>query len=521
MRPQPPDANVSTLSNPLSPGGRLGLGNPSSAETPGHGQPASSGSFDSVERRAKGRKLKPMSKERRFNERAPPPSMFLVKRNALDEVDSDADSVVSDYQEEKNADSSGSAPGPPSFAESCASMPGSTPSSMLSLSSKAGLRPTSAKKDDALPSLQSQPGKSLASRAGRGLGSIPGVNAWTSRAGGSQIPVTASSAGEWVSKLKALEEILTVHKQIACNVLEFVVEHIPEAKLLDGPAKKNLLDRMNQDLGASREMLARNAQGLIGSDLAELRLVQAERKKINEKSDRMNKLYLKDSAALRERIKASAEGQALPNRKDEFEPFLFTSPEQRSYVVATLDRKLKAILEAQPEMSSKVDGSEMARLQDLLSRERMTELEKRAAYLTEQHTEALRTVARLEVQKEQLEQELQSVHEQIHRSPSSSSQSSDRLSSGHSVAPVQETDSPKDPRRDARRADVSGSEGGSSAVSMTIQKPAGKPKSGRPKRNSAAGFAASSSTGGNSCNSGSQSQDASQDAYDDSSNDHH
>lgn len=478
---------------------------------------AKGGSFDSNELGR--RKLKPMSKEQRFNERAPPPNMFLVERDALDEENSDADSVVSDYQEEKNADSSGSAPGPPSLAESCASTPG------FKAGSQAGLRPSSAKKEDGLPSLRSQPGKShaSASRAGRALGSIPGVNAWTSRAGGSQIPVTASSAGEWVSKLKALEEILSVHKQIACNVLEFVVEHIPEAKLLDGPATKNLLDRMNQDLGASREMLARNAQGLIGSDLAELRLVQAERKKISEKTDRMNKLYLKDSAALRERIKTSAEGQALPNRKDEFEPFLFTSPEQRSYVVTALDRKLKAILEAQPEMSSKVDGSEMARLQDLLSRERMTELEKRAAYLTEQHTESLRTVARLEVQKEQLEQELQNVHEQLQRSPSSSSQSSERLSSGNSVAPRQETDSPTGPRRDPRRADISGSEGGSSAVSVTIQKPAGKPKSGRPKRNSAAGLAASSSTGansGNSGNSGSQSQEVSQDAYEDSSNDH-
>lgn len=471
--------------------------------------PSKSGSSDSYESHAsKGLKLKSMSKEARFNERAPPPNMFLVKRNALDEADSDADSVVSDYQEDKTPDSSGSAPG----AEPCSPpfVPDPMPISTSS-GSKAWQKQTLAKKEEALPSLHSQPGRSQAPslRSGRGLGSIPGVNAWTSRAGGSQIPVTASSAGEWVSKLKALEGILAVHKQIACNVLDFVVENIPEAALLDGPAKKKLLDQMNQDLGASREMLAVNAQGLISSDLAELRLVQAERKKINDKIERMNKLYLKESAALRERIKANADGQVLPNRKDEFEPFLFTSPEQRSYVVATLDKKLKAILEAQPEMSSKVDSSEMARLQDLLSRERMTELEKRAAFLTEQHTEALRTVARLEVQKEQLEQELENVHEQLQRSPSSSSQSSDRLS-GLSIAPRQDTDSPKDGRRQLSEVSEGGS---SSAVSMTIQKPAGKPKSGRPKRSSGPGAGATSSSTG--ANSGSQEV-----SHDESSNDH-
>lgn len=428
---------------------------------------------------SKSRSRRPVTKDQRFNERAPPPNMFLVQRNELDEENSDADSVVSDYQEEKSAESAGSAPGTPSFAAVCASMPGSSDLLRQSLGCKAGLRPTSAKKEDALPSLRSQPvgPKSFLAESGRGAGSIPGVNAWTSRAGGSQIPVTASSAGEWVAKLKALEEILTVHKQIAYSVLEFVMENIPEATMLDAPAQKKLLDRMNHDLGASREMLAQNAQGLIGSDLAELRLVQAERKKINDKITRMNALFVKDSAALRERIKASTDVQALPNRKDEFEPFLFTSPEQRSYLVAVLDRMMKAIIETQPDMVSKVNGSEMARLQDLVSRERMATLEKQVAFLTEQHAEAVRTMARLETQKEQLEQELKNAT--IQRSPSSSSHSSDWMTH-------QETN-----------------------TTPVIQRPAGKPKSGRPKRNSAAGSGASSNSG-----------EASREARDDSSNDY-
>jgi len=225
------------------------------------------------------------------------------------------------------------------------------------------------------------------------------VNRSMSRAGSH---VTASTAGEWVSRLQALQDISAAHRVVAGKVKDHIQELIPQAKdYMDPGVEKRLLQAITQDLEVSRELLAEHAQGLIGSDLAELRIVKAENKKLANQMAKMNKQYTKELAVLKEAIRVRAEKgpehiKKVMGSADLYEPLMFLTSEQRTCCLSILEEKLKALFSADPRIRETADKANMSKLEDEFRRERLAALEKQVAQLTAQLAESREQVAKLE-----------------------------------------------------------------------------------------------------------------------------
>mmetsp|Transcript_864 Transcript_864/g.1694 ORF Transcript_864/g.1694 Transcript_864/m.1694 type:complete len:478 (+) Transcript_864:42-1475(+) len=433
----------------------------------------------------------------RFTERAIPPNLAVQMARA--DEDSDADSVVSEYQDESPHPKGSSSPIDMSLSGS--SNPDDrkidkrkTPDAPQHGSSHtgspfeaSGQRPKPVKTQ---PNVADLPALS-ASKAGGAWGSsfvetpsragiTPG-NAWASRAGGSEIPLMASTAGEWVSRLQALEEVSAAHKECARAIFAFVEDMVPGASKMSPEQKKQLVDKMNSVLDESKGLLARHAHGLIGSDLAELRILKTENKQMTEKLSKMNKQYTKELTLLRGKFRVSPDGttelieEAVANvisAKDEYEPLAFLSAEQRSCLLAVLEEKLTAVLSQKSGLKSQVNKAEMSRLEDQFKQERLISLEKKIQHLQEQNADAIRTMTVTEAQKNQMKKDLERVmreNEILKRGMTTPSSGSRTLDDDFAEGNELQTDS-------------SGRSAGSvtsSNVPMRPAAPAGKPKSSR------------------------------------------
>mmetsp|Transcript_97611 Transcript_97611/g.173856 ORF Transcript_97611/g.173856 Transcript_97611/m.173856 type:complete len:437 (-) Transcript_97611:76-1386(-) len=225
--------------------------------------------------------------------------------------------------------------------------------------------------------------------------------AFASRTSVSDIYVTASSAGEWVSRFQALQDVSASHREVASKVVGHIHKLIPKAKdFMDPEVENRLSQAIESDLEVSRELLAKHAQGLIGSDLAELRVIKAENKKMADSIAKMNKQYTKELATLKEAIRTRTENGPEHIKKvmgsDVYEPLMFLSSEQRTCCLTILEEKLKALFSSDPRIKETANKASMSRLEDDFKRERMASLEKKIEELTQQLAESRETVIQLQ-----------------------------------------------------------------------------------------------------------------------------
>ncbi|CAE7320701.1 Cdc40, partial [Symbiodinium sp. CCMP2456] len=271
--------------------------------------------------------------------------------------------------------------------------------------------------------------------------------------------VNASTAGEWVNKLKALQDVADEHSSCACRIMGHVEDMFPEAREFSSSTKSKILDEIYLQLELSRELLERHAQGLIGTDLAELKMMKAEYKRLDDRLARMNKLFAKEVSSLRELLQKKKEG-VVPTAppKSSYEPLMFMEPAQRGWLLGLLEEKLEALLEANPDIERRVNTSELARLRDLFKKEQQSSLERKVAKLNEEDQAARKQIAVLEAYNEKLKLEIRKIDD----SGSSTSTLVDGLApdGSSSLVVVKQT----------------------SGSSAAMSPPAGKPKTGRPKR---------------------------------------
>jgi len=448
-------------------------------------------------------------REARFNERAPPRHLFGSQKSDADsDAVSDADSVVSEFQD-KDASSSASLilETPPSqrpvkshdetqahraFAPEPArrfhsddlpvqpmspSLPSSHPAALLQKEMARQVK-ESGKKEMELPALPlqgrpaaSQPRHNTSPSAAPSSSQV--ADAWASQAPrtGKDIPVNASTAGEWVSRLQALQEVSKAHAECSRNIFAHAEKLCGEAATLDSKAKAKLMDGINADIDSSREMLARHAQGLISTDLADLRVLKVESKKLSDRLERMKKQYTKELTSLREILRmpqparTEAFSKVTQNVKNEYDPFLYMEADGRSATITVLQEKMKALLARRPEMRDKLNRVEMMRLEDLFKKDLVSSLEKRVAKLNEQNVEARQTMAILEAKNNQLSRKVDAV------SSTGSALSRGQVFSSSSSGEFEEVRERQATLRQQELHPV-----------PDPAEPAGRPKAGRPRR---------------------------------------
>ncbi|CAE7367385.1 Cdc40, partial [Symbiodinium necroappetens] len=279
-----------------------------------------------------------------FNERAPP--LWLVgsgpgKAEDDDDACSSADSVRSGYQEQDASEQPATPQSPASHGVSSSSE--GTPSDMRKaprmsdvkkdkgeLPAVAGAERRPASGSSARDSLRSPQGTSPPA---------PGVQSTVDQV---EAKVNASTAGEWVNKLKALQDVAEEHSSCACRIMGHVEDMFPEAREFSSSTKSKIVDEIYLQLELSRELLERHAQGLIGTDLAELKMMKAEYKRLDDRLARMNKLFAKEVSSLRDLLQKKKEGvgpTAPP--KSSYEPLMFMEPAQRGWLLGLLEEKLE------------------------------------------------------------------------------------------------------------------------------------------------------------------------------------
>jgi cell division protein FtsB len=473
----------------------------------------------------------------RFNERAPPPNMFKIGGNcpasaASEDGDSDCDSVVSDYQGAPKSDSEGSssAASAPALLQTSAPLASMRPDVSTASAPLSPFSPSQQLLQDLLPPKGSSslpevlPPKEVSTARGAvqmsppgpkteglspaassssasnirenfasfaGTGSVVrggGMNAWVSRSGGIEMPVNASTAGEWVTRLQALDEVKVAHRECARRIVDLIERIIPEAELMDPVKRMKLIDVIDAELDSIRQILSRHAQGLLGSDLAELRMIKIEHKKQTDKLTKMNKIYTKELNRLKDQLRETSDiGDEVVKQvtkmvaaQQDYEPMMYLSPEQRSCILTILEDKLKALFSEYPGLEAIANQKEKCRLQEQFTQERLSKLEKQVAELTKENNEARQLVSSLQQHKELLCKEYDKVvaeSEQLRKTaerPASRSCTSQSQQSQQSQSSFQ-------------ASTASDSSGRASPIDCPDgwqfpSAPEGKPRAGRPRR---------------------------------------
>jgi len=292
-----------------------------------------------------------------------------------------------------------------------------------------------------------------------------------------------------VTRLQALEEVNASHRDRARSILTHIEALIPEARTMDSVAKIKLMERISGELDVSKQLLERHAQGLLGSDLAELRMVKAEHKQMIVKMNKMNKQYTTQLGALNAKLRTSTDDQGIAQEvvksvgNNDYEPMAYMCAEQRSCMMAILEEKLQALFSDNPELESRTNKIEMARLEDAFKKERMAALEKQVAHLTEDTAATRRTMAILQAQKDQIHMELDRAlrenEELVQHLSGSKKESGWRQAGSREGAPSTEDDNRSN---NTLNSGTSGRSTPQDSEAFSPAMPEGRPKAGRPMR---------------------------------------
>ncbi|CAJ1439517.1 unnamed protein product, partial [Effrenium voratum] len=405
-----------------------------------------------------------------FNECAPPPWLGAAVSSEADDAASDCDSVVSDYRddlpESQEASTIAASSALNSSGSDFALLPDKKADKALKKETelpalKSGSRGPTSGTSSERSSFDTRERSSLErssvdAPSPTSVASKAGVTPEASGSMSENLAVSASTAGEWVTRLAALQEVAVEHSTCAGKIWSTVEEMFPEVAFMDDATKRKMQEEIFTELELSRELLERHAQGLVGTDLAELRMIKSETKRLNDRMERMSKLHAKELNALR----AVFAKKEVVAPKEDYEPLAFLEPAERGCVLGLLEQHLEALFREDPEIQHQTNQRELTRLQDLFKKEQVSALERQVAKLTQQLEAAREQTAALEVWNLDLTKKMR----QVRRTSSSGSRTLDEGK----------------PREKELLTPQSGAEDGSPEA--FIPSPAGRPKSGRPKR---------------------------------------
>lgn len=439
--------------------------NPSGSGHDGHDARPPSGSARKVTPevslpQASPRKVSLRSRSKKFYMEAAP--WFRANQAAADDAHSDAESVTSEYRGEDGADlfeaqestDASGASSLPTALQSGRVSRSSVPSEAMTLS------PTALKKSNLELELPVVPNRGAdVSPLSASRSSVGAVSNKTTEA---DVQVSASTAGEWVNRLAALQEVGNEHAACAGRIWNVMKEIFPEVKTLDTIEQTKMKESILSELEMSRRLLEQHAQGLVGTDLAELRFIQSETKRANERLVRIDKLYAKELNALRSIL----DGDVKVAPREDYEPMMFLEPEERGCLLTLLEEKLQALFSEKPELELMINQKEYIRLQELFKKERLSGLERQVANFTQKLEELTNQVTLLEAENEKLAKR----HAKEMRRTSSTS------SPGTSSRTLQ------DHRRPSGAATSPTQRGSGESSARQVATPVGKPKAGRPKR---------------------------------------
>jgi len=404
----------------------------------------------------------------KYNESAPPAWFRSTKKEVDDDARSEADSVVSEFRDD----------GPDSAEASTAAVAIASSGSEAAIVSPVSKKSNLELELPAIPHRQ-RPDVSPMSASRSSLG------ATSNKSYEEEVQVSASTAGEWVTRLAALQEVAVEHSACAGRIWDCLKDMFPEVNVLTQEQQLSMQADIFQELEMSRQLLEQHAQGLVGTDLAELRMIQAETKRANDKLLRMDKLYAKETNALRTTLEK--EVQVAP--KEDYEPLMFLEPEERGCVLTLIQEQLEALLTENPNLEFMMNQKEYTKLQELFKKERLSSLERQVVKLTQHLEEVTNQVTLLEAENEKLQKRL----EQARRASSSSSIRSKERGVASPVPRTISGASGEGVRSPMPRT-ISGASGegvrspmpraisGASGEGIRISSPMGKPKAGRPKR---------------------------------------
>jgi len=387
---------------------------------------------------------------------------FRANQAAADDAHSDAESVTSEYRGEDGADlfeaqestDASGASSLPTALQSGRVSRSSVPSEAMTLS------PTALKKSNLELELPVVPNRGAdVSPLSASRSSVGAVSNKTTEA---DVQVSASTAGEWVNRLAALQEVGNEHAACAGRIWNVMKEIFPEVKTLDTIEQTKMKESILSELEMSRRLLEQHAQGLVGTDLAELRFIQSETKRANERLVRIDKLYAKELNALRSIL----DGDVKVAPREDYEPMMFLEPEERGCLLTLLEEKLQALFSEKPELELMINQKEYIRLQELFKKERLSGLERQVANFTQKLEELTNQVTLLEAENEKLAKR----HAKEMRRTSSTS------SPGTSSRTLQ------DQRRPSGATTSPTQRGSGESSARQVATPVGKPKAGRPKR---------------------------------------
>lgn len=409
------------------------------------------------------RKVSLRSRSKKFYMEAAP--WFRANQAAADDAHSDAESVTSEYRGEDGADFFEAQES--TDASGASSLPTAMQSGRVSRSSEAmALSPTAGalKKSNLELELPVVPNRGAdVSPLSASRSSVGAVSNKTTEA---DVQVSASTAGEWVNRLAALQEVGNEHAACAGRIWNVMKEIFPEVKTLDTIEQTKMKESILSELEMSRRLLEQHAQGLVGTDLAELRFIQSETKRANERLVRIDKLYAKELNALRSIL----DGDVKVAPREDYEPMMFLEPEERGCVLTLLEEKLQALFSEKPELELMINQKEYIRLQELFKKERLSGLERQVANFTQKLEELTNQVTLLEAENEKLAKR----HAKEMRRTSSTS------SPGTSSRTLQDQRRPSGAATSPTERPQQRGSGESSA--RQVATPVGKPKAGRPKR---------------------------------------
>ncbi|CAJ1439516.1 unnamed protein product, partial [Effrenium voratum] len=367
-----------------------------------------------------------------FNECAPPPWLGAAVSSEADDAASDCDSVVSDYRddlpESQEASTIAASSALNSSGSDFALLPDKKADKALKKETelpalKSGSRGPTSGTSSERSSFDTRERSSLEERSSvdapspTSVASKAGVTPEASGSMSENLAVSASTAGEWVTRLAALQEVAVEHSTCAGKIWSTVEEMFPEVAFMDDATKRKMQEEIFTELELSRELLERHAQGLVGTDLAELRMIKSETKRLNDRMERMSKLHAKELNALR----AVFAKKEVVAPKEDYEPLAFLEPAERGCVLGLLEQHLEALFREDPEIQHQTNQRELTRLQDLFKKEQVSALERQVAKLTQQLEAAREQTAALEVWNLDLTKKMR----QVRRTSSSGSRTLD------------------------------------------------------------------------------------------------
>ncbi|CAJ1386071.1 unnamed protein product, partial [Effrenium voratum] len=235
-----------------------------------------------------------------------------------------------------------------------------------------------------------------------------GSRRWSSTAG-----FKDSLTGQQISRSQAISELAKVQRESATRIMDSLTRTVEAVECADSFSRMVLLEKFDRHMDASREMLMQHSKGLLGSDLAELRMKKTERKVLLDKVSKQNRAYTMELSQLRDQLRSI--DSASRSRVDRSLPgFLETSlqdfgRESQSCILSCVEQKLRAVF-AQPleplPVKEATPIKQPSRLENSFLKERVNTLQQQVKLLEEQIANCQRQHAVLLAKKENMEEQL-------------------------------------------------------------------------------------------------------------------